>query len=244
MATTLDTTDFAGGGGGFDPTSIIGGAISGIGNIIGANINAESQHETNQANIASAREQMAFQERMSSSSYQRGISDMKAAGLNPALAYSQGGASSPGGSMATSIAPKRGDAVSAIGGGIGTAVALHQQKAQTDKIESDTKLNTNVDAIQKAQHYNLQAEGRISSAQAAKAEAEAEFYKSDFGKKYAIPLRETLGLGSSAANIMSSGVSIMKALKPSSAGAKGVSDFSPMEKAAIENSRKYKRKLP
>jgi len=44
-----------------------------------------------------ANKQMRFQREMSNTSYVRAMDDMRAAGLNPALAYSQGGASTPGG---------------------------------------------------------------------------------------------------------------------------------------------------
>ena len=52
-------------------------------------------------NSTEALKDREFQERMSSTAYQRAVEDMKKAGINPILAYAQGGASTPGGSGAT-----------------------------------------------------------------------------------------------------------------------------------------------
>lgn len=76
-----------------------GALITGGTGLVGSYLGYKGQKETNAANIAAAREQMAFQERMSNTSYRRAMRDMRKAGLNPMLAFSQGGASTPGGAM-------------------------------------------------------------------------------------------------------------------------------------------------
>ena len=73
--------------------ALLGSAIGAVGDLFG-------QSSANKMNWKIAKEQMAFQERMSNTSYQRSVKDLMAAGLNPMLAVNQGGASTPAGATA------------------------------------------------------------------------------------------------------------------------------------------------
>lgn len=127
-------------------------------------------YNAEQANIArtfsagQSQAQMDFQERMSNTQYQRATADMRAAGINPLLAYSQGGAGTPVGSAAsaTSASSSHGSGPSAsgpaassptpqqvqryeLGAALSTAVGLAQVdkiEAEAENIRADTKLKS------------------------------------------------------------------------------------------------------
>lgn len=81
-----------------------------------------------------ATKQNEWEERMSNTAYQRGTADMIKAGINPMLAVSQGGASTPGGAMAQ--IPNR----NIVGEGVNAALSVAQNKANIANTQANTLL--------------------------------------------------------------------------------------------------------
>jgi hypothetical protein len=142
--------DFLSGGLG----SLVSGGLGLIGGIMNNNANANQAQVANQFSAQQAQNQMDFQKEMSNTSYQRGTADMEAAGLNPMLAYSQGGASVPTGALAVGQQAQMQNvalpAIQAMNNTASTALSYAKAPSEIANTQQQTKTST-------AQEYEADA---------------------------------------------------------------------------------------
>ena len=121
--------------------------------------NKQIADDATQASAAEAQKNRDFQENMSSSAYQRAMADMKKAGLNPMLAYQQGGASTPSGATGQAFTAQM---ENELGAGVSTAQEARRLKKDIELAGSQTAVNAATTAAKETESALNQANAKVA----------------------------------------------------------------------------------
>jgi len=179
------------------------------GNMLGGYLSYKGVQKTNVANERIARENRAFQQANSNTAYQRTMQDLKTAGLNPMLAYSQGGASTPSGATAQMQNPYA-DAQRATSASVSSALELKKLKSVVGLQDKQSEATANTSAKTAQETKNAKVQNKILNAQLKAAKPEANYRKAmaeaEIGhipfRVWANTIRQGLGVAGDATKMM------------------------------------------
>lgn len=173
----------------FPLAAVLASALPAAGNLIGGLLQRKGERQA-------AETQMAFQERMSSTAYQRAVADMRLAGINPMLAFSQGGASTPGGSQAQ-VSDVIGPAVSSALHGRRLAQEIENMQAEERRVWKEGSILERRDVreqeLMEAEVEKLKAEAAGLRFGLPQREAVGDVYKTWFGRNVLPYAKEIFG---------------------------------------------------